>query len=413
MQLAREQYHQLNSLLKYIAEYDNYFLSGLPEWEDLIYTDKEIEKSIEEEEDREYLYIGFPGEEDCETSTLELLELDEDIRSIKIIDSGYIRTKYRSIYIASANDPDSNYILAEQPSITIDYTQNIKIRLISSSIIIGLVATKLGQYDSDYWKTYSGYTAIEFIYSDEESKLTKENELDLLNSFIFEIADTTNIALTRSLIHCPFIDTDEIDEIDELRDLVLANDGMKYFTSGVQIKDSELKFLSFYKVLEHFSPIALRIDAYELMRKKLDVPKSNFGNGDYIKSLFDLSKSVQGRNTDEELIKSAFLKCFDFVGLFPKLPNKLKTSIKKQLKINQMDYSLDPQKITTASNMIAKIIYKTRNNVVHAKSNFDKTGDEITSEDEFIELNSFMKEASSQAIRWYSRLPEHQKVEII
>ncbi|MFT6906767.1 MAG: hypothetical protein ACJAS1_003437, partial [Oleiphilaceae bacterium] len=77
------------------------------------------------------------------------------------------------------------------------------------------------------------------------------------------------------------------------------------------------------------------------------------------------------------------------------------------------DYSVDPQKITTASNMAAKIIYKTRNNVVHAKSNFDKAGDEIASEEEFVELNTFMKEACSQSIRWYSRLPEHQKIEII
>ena len=77
-----------------------------------------------------------------------------------------------------------------------------------------------------------------------------------------------------------------------------------------------------------------------------------------------------------------------------------------------LTYSTDKQKITTASNITGKIIYKTRNKVVHAKSNFALTGDEVTS-DELPELNVFMKEASSQAIRWYSRQPNHLKLDVI
>ena len=73
---------------------------------------------------------------------------------------------------------------------------------------------------------------------------------------------------------------------------------------------------------------------------------------------------------------------------------------------------MDKQLITTSSNIAGKIIYKTRNKVVHAKSNFTLTGEEITS-DELPQLNEFMKEACSQAIRWYSRQPNHMKLEVI
>ncbi|MFT6908621.1 MAG: hypothetical protein ACJAS1_005324, partial [Oleiphilaceae bacterium] len=334
MQLTKEQYDKLNSLLEYIVKYDEYFDTNYLEEE--IYSSEKIEASIEEQEDREEIYIPFPAEDDASIATNKLLELDDDIRSIKIINNGHINTKYRSIYIVSANDQYSEYALNESPSIAIEHDQNIKVNLINTSVIIGLVATKLGEYDSDYWPTYSAYTAIEFVYSDEKSKLSVKEELHLIDSFIFEVADTTNIALTRSKIYCPMDDYSDIEEkigkVGELRELVPANDGMRYFTSGVQIEDSELKFLSFYKVLEHFSPIALRIEAYELMRKKLDASKSSFDSGDYIKSLFDLAKSVQGRFTDEELIKSSFTKCFDFVGLFHKLPSSIQISIKKQLK---------------------------------------------------------------------------------
>ena len=50
--------------------------------------------------------------------------------------------------------------------------------------------------------------------------------------------------------------------------------------------------------------------------------------------------------------------------------------------------------------------------MVHAKSNFISDGEEIKS-DEFVQLNRFMKFASSQAIRWYARQPNHFKQEII
>ena len=165
-------------------------------------------------------------------------------------------------------------------------------------------------------------------------------------------------------------------------------------------------------MLEHFSPIAVNIEANELMRKKLDAPKNSFEDGDYIRSIFDLANAMRDRFNDEDLIKASFSTCFDFIDLFKKLPESIKKKIKKHLSMQDLTYSTDKQKITTASNIAGKIIYKTRNRVVHAKSNFTLTGEEITSE-ELTELNVFMKEASSQTIRWYSRQPNHLKLQII
>ena len=121
---------------------------------------------------------------------------------------------------------------------------------------------------------------------------------------------------------------------------------------------------------------------------------------------------MRDRFNDEDLIKASFNTCFDLVGLFNKLPETIKKKIKKHIGASELTYSTDRQKITTASNIAGKIIYKTRNKVVHAKSNFTLTGDEV-SPPEFTELNDFMKEASSQAVRWYSRQPNHLKLEII
>jgi hypothetical protein len=105
---------------------------------------------------------------------------------------------------------------------------------------------------------------------------------------------------------------------------------------------------------------------------------------------------------DEELIKAAFNTCFDFVGLFKLLPQSLQNKITEQVDVKDINYSIDKQKIAAAYNIAANTIYKTRSKVIHAKSNFTKTGEEICCS-EMLELNNFMKAACSQSIRWYNR----------
>lgn len=269
-------------------------------------------------------------------------------------------------------------------------------------------------YDDNYWGTITPYQAINIFYQDNQYRLKDVDELALLNSYLFEIADTLNIALIHTDIHLPdeyeYIEDEE--QHESLRELESYNEGMKLFTSAVQIEDEELKFLNFYKVLEHYSPIAVNIEANELMRKKLDSPKSKFEDGDFIRSIFQLANSMRDRFNDEDLIKSAFGTCVDFIGIYEELPISIQKKITGHLKLKKLEYGIDKQQISIASNIAAKIIYKTRNKVVHAKSNFIPDGEEIKS-DEFAQLNQFMKFASSQAIRWYARQPNHLKQEII
>ena len=414
MILTREQLVEVNKINKFIIGFADYF--GDYE-DDLLFSEERIEEILEEKEDIESIDISFPGEHDIvSVETSEFLELGNEIISIKFTDKNYIKTNLRSYYIVAATDSEENHVLSEYSDIKTTALNGTRINILTESIIVGLAATKLGEYDKDYWGTFSQYISIEIIYDSVENVLTKEKEIDLLNSFIFEVADSTGIALNFSEIRNPIDDYYEYDETENLtqtlRELEPFNEGMKLFVSAVQIKDSELKFLNFYKVLEHFAPIAVNIEANELMRKKLDAPKSSFEDGDFIRSVFELANSMRDKSNDEDLIKASFSSCIDFVGLFIKLPLSIKKKIKKHLNITDVTYSLDKQSINTASNIAAKIIYKTRNKVVHAKSNFNLTGDEIDTE-EINNLNEFMKEASSQAIRWYSRQPNHHKLEII
>lgn len=414
MKLNKEQLEKVNEGINAIFDFCPIIAEDN---EELIYSDDRIKEIVEEEEDIEGIEIWFPGEHDYTFFEVDdFIDSVEEIRTIEIIDSSYIKTKLSRYYIVSANDFTDEHILSFHSLYT--KGKGYQINLIDESLIVGMAATKLKEYESDNWGTITPYISIEIEYETENDILSKEAEENLINSYIFEVADTVNIALTFSEIRNPIYDltdiTGEIEEgdIESLRELEPYNIGMEFFVSAIQIKDQELKFLNFYKVLEHFSPIAVNIEANELMRKKLDARKSSFEDGDYIRSIFTLANSMRDRYNDEDLIKASFNTCFDFVGLFPKLPASLKKKIKSSIQVKDLDYSTDKQKLTTACNIAGKIIYKTRNKVVHAKSNFNLTGDEIQPS-EYDELNKFMKEASSQTIRWHTRQPSHLKLEII
>jgi hypothetical protein len=417
MKLNKEQLLRINEINNFIIDYCEIFADY---YDELIFSEERIKEILEEEEDIETIDYNFPGEEEYTSlEPEELFELEKEIKSIEIVSNGYIKTNLRSYYIVSLTDSEDEYVLRTFHEIQECLTNGIKISLLEQSMIVGLAATKLEEYDKDYWGTANQYLVIEVIYDSKDKVISKEKELELINSYIFEVADSTGFSLSFSEIKNPVDDHyfheedgEEQNPTHTLRELEPYNEGMNLFVSAIQIKDPELKFLNFYKVLEHFSPIAVNIEANELMRKKLDAPKSSFENGDFIRSIFELANSMRDRFNDEDLIKASFNSCIDIVGLFDKLPESIKKKIKKHIGASELTYSTDKQKIITSSNIASKIIYKTRNKVVHAKSNFNLTGEEIDST-EFAQLNVFMKDASSQAIRWYTRQPNHLKLEII
>ena len=396
------------------------FLISKSEWYNDIKEDLyELVTNLKNAKNQEKIVMPFPDDyESMEINIVEFLSMCDEILSMNIESDSYITTKNRSYYIVEAKDSTEEYLIKEYLEFNLEKDNGIKIRIIDQSMIVGIAATILEEFDKEYWGTFNQYIVVEVIYDYSIAKLLKEKEKELVISFLFEITDSFNISLSFTRIYNPnddyFERIDEADEnpVQELRKLIPYNEGMKLFISAMQIKDFELQFLNFYKVLEYFSPIAINIDAYELMRKKLDIPNNQKINGDYIKSIFELANITKTKFNDEDLIKSSLAHCIDFVGLFEKLPISMQHHVKKQCKITNLSYSTSNEKIETARNMVGKIIYKTRNNVVHAKSNFRQETLKVET-DEIQELNIFMKDACSQAIRWYGRLPDHLKLVII
>ena len=128
----------------------------------------------------------------------------DQIQSIQIINNGFIQTRNNSFYIVSTNDSRDNFILNEYHNLQLHLKEKgILVEIVSESIIVGLAACKLAMYDDDYWGAITSYQAINISYINHQDRLNNVDELALLNSYLFEIADTLDIALIRTEIQLP------------------------------------------------------------------------------------------------------------------------------------------------------------------------------------------------------------------
>lgn len=413
MKLNASQLGKINETLRFIIDWCDWFAD---QENDLLFSEERIREIGENEEDIPTIDLMFPGGyAPVEIDAEDFLELCDDIRDIQIVTPGFIKAGRSRYYIVDTAEAMKHRLWYANIGPT-SYN-GITVGFGEDTHIVTLAAARLRAPTLNEGETVGGYLDVEVCYPNEIDFLPPEEERHLVESYLFEIADSAQIALSFDEIRDPMeeeADPAWIEGLEELelRTLEPYNDAMKLFLSAIQTKDPELKFLNFYKILEHFSPVAVNIDANDLMRKKLDAPKFKLEDGDYIRSIFDLANSMRDRCNDEDLIKASLNTCIDFVGLFEHLPESMRKDVLRQIKQTNLTYSTESQKVTTAINMLGKTIYKTRNQVVHAKSNFVPVGNEAAFSD-LPALNRFMHMASSQAIRWYSRQPSHLRQDVI
>jgi hypothetical protein len=161
----------------------------------------------------------------------------------------------------------------------------------------------------------------------------------------------------------------------------------------------ELKLLSFYKVLEFFAPIVMALDSNEAMRKKLDSPSTLKPDANFLKSIFELARSLEQRRKDKEMIRQVLETCMDFVDVANLLPKPLAKELSHDDKKGQSEHI----------RFVSEALVATRNQVAHAKSNYEPLGNEV-SEEYLPQLNEFVQAAAVRTIRWYNRLPVHLKL---
>lgn len=354
---------------------------------------------------RDELKILFPGELDYFGFDIsEFLSEAAECESITIDNNSIIHTSNLAIQLIIPESEMAHLVCYRCEPLSITTDSGVIIQLKNYSLPVAVYASAKNTYEARELGPLTSLTLIEADFSKCKGQKNEQVALDLVSSYLFELASSHDIVFSKtSFIH----EEDEIHpensnkSLDlKFKPLEVCNDGIHLYLAASQVNDPSLRFFSFYKVLEYFAPIVLNLEVHDELRKKLDSHHSLKPNGQFINEILQISKSFDVRRNDRDQIKSLLLTCVDLIGLNQELPNSLQ---------KLRSYDTDKKQKDRYARDLAECICSTRNQVAHAKANYQTTGTECPS-NELEKLTHFIEMAASETIRWYNRLPDHQRV---
>lgn len=360
----------------------------------------------------EYIYIQFPVEEDRipEFKVDDFWEYSEDIESLRIVDNSTVRTNM--IRQTILNHTDDFYFLPIFHSY-ID-TNDFKLSIISDPFYIGLIASKEGRYNEDYGVfPCSSYKAVELIYKSENHLSIKEEDI-LIKQLLFYLSNKYQVSfrLGEYLTWYDYFNDGEEKESElenDLREkLVPYSVAMEMYTEALSVVNVEIRFLYFYKIIEYFSPVVAKKRSYELLNQKLDTLSEVVKDYWYLESIFDLTRKYDQSIKDKELANTVIGGCVNIVELYFYLPDNIKRILMREYHFEEIDAIDDKQRIGVIKK-ISNILYSTRNNFVHAKSNYRENGDECDVDD-MEQLNVFMSKLCYDLFLWNGLQEESLRV---
>lgn len=366
--------------------------------------------------------IAFPDELDyIDYSIDDFLNYTEDISSICQVDKSTVRcSKFVQTIIGGAHAFIPS-IESFEKEVVENETYNISIQ--NEPFLVGLIATKDGLFDEDFGiYPCTEYTVIEIVYKESGSILERESEVRIIKEFLFYLSHKYSTPLQigeffdfeRSSAYDDFADdTDqEVNDDTEVKNissqsLLRYSNLMDMYIEALSVVNDEIRFLYYYKIIEHCSPIVSKMKAYEQLNRKLDMIPFNNRDYRYLDSIFQLTREYDTSLRDSELAFTVLIECIDIVQLYEFLPDNLKKKLSKtyQYKNEAIKYDMELVKLNQIKQGISNILYATRNSIVHAKSNYTTTGDECNSDDLNI-LNIFISKLCYCLIAWNNRQPE-------
>jgi hypothetical protein len=230
----------------------------------------------------------------------------------------------------------------------------------------------------------------------------------LIDGFIFELSSSLNIFLRRS----PRPEYESYDHshdpVPKLRQLrpILHGEGLSevlcLYSLAIATDDPEFQVIGFVKVLEHISATVVREDLASAVRSKLLSSRALDPNAEFILELETVITShARQHRKDSDALRLTVQKCCDATELSSHVPSHL--LLRKVTVITK-----DKDRFVALAEF-ASCVSATRNQIVHAKLNYETTGDECPSS-ELPVLANACRVAAEQAVRWFAL--QHQSVRV-
>lgn len=387
------------------------------------YTKDELENLWLEEDGEE---IVITGEEDItiyldeseskiESTIDEFIRLVDEVEGCSINEDGSCISKTRVILRVSTNSifEESYDSLLELYSELNYKGNNVQISLNTSSELYALRIFL--NYEFDELNPIINYDDlfIEISFNDSSSSIELDSINEIFNVYIFKVFTEYGVKLELNPRYS-YVDEIEESQINEGLELdsELFSKGMKdiiFMFNKAEGYNNDRAIVEYVKVIEYVSATVIREEVTVAVQQKLqNFPVDNL-DGDYIKELGDIFlNSKQKYNTDSEMIKITIKKCCNIESLSKYAPTFMIQLKNLNDKISQ---EADNKKAlcNQAYGELAKSISDTRNNLSHAKANYDRKGLECpdTQKDEFVIL---LRNVTLQVIEWFYNSDESIRI---
>lgn len=290
-------------------------------------------------------------------------------------------------------------------------TKEISIGIVNGFSPYSLIISKNGDYE-DYLPPFNDEDYfVEICFT---QPIEKEIIYDFIESYLFELNSSLNLRFRHRIrpIVDNYLDFDEWQEKGEnlindfrLRPLIVGK-GIKevcnLFNRAISIEDFELRFFSLVKVIEYIAPTVIKRKANEQIRQRLLSADALNPDAEFIADLIQLIDNNRENKKDAAALKLTILETCDLILL-------AKTAPKFLIKIHLIDGNSKDADRKAALDELSECITATRNQIAHAKSNFQPNGKECPNE----QLPAFvdcLRLVTIQIIRWFATCPDELRV---
>lgn len=177
---------------------------------------------------------------------------------------------------------------------------------------------------------------------------------------------------------------------------------LSLYNSARTTVDIDFKILGLTKIIEFVAPTVAREELNEKVKLKLSSKEVFCPDAKYILELNEIYNEYSKKtNKNNELIKATILRIIDVKDISGSIPNYMSSKSKNKQESNDSNMELLKK--------VAKNICDTRNEIAHAKANYEKKGGEcpIEQKNVFCEMLDII---AIKCIRWFAMQSEDKRV---
>lgn len=314
---------------------------------------------------------------------------DMSFHMVKPLETYYIEELFDNTYNTMCNDA---FILKT----------NFHDKEVTCSLVKGITPISLKAYKNDeYDEFFPPVSNEDYFVKIKSSCLEKQEHIEIANAYIFELSasKTTELSLTEK-VKIDFDFEEEIEKSTENMRPLLFGKGMNelllLYNESIATFDLDLKILRLTKVLEYVSQTVVNLEKNSIIQNKLNSLKIFRADANYINELGELYHELsQNYDTDSGAIRALINKQVDIQEIIDLSPPYLK--LHKTAENLSKPKSNKKDIVNAALDNVSQSISDTRNQLAHAKSNYDLKGKECPQNEkpQFIDMLNIINQCSS------------------